>query len=96
MSEEATDRGKHKAKKKKKKRICDKFQQQTPGSSGNSLTANQKQFVKGRCEILKFTVDTVRVLMRTVQSPKIFTLCLLISLKCHLDVRMDFKEPDSN
>lgn len=38
--------------KKKKKRICDKFQQQT-GSSGNSLTANQKQFVKGRCEILK-------------------------------------------
>lgn len=32
---------------------CDKFQQQTTGSSGNSLTANQKQFVKGRCEILK-------------------------------------------
>lgn len=53
VSEEATDRGKHKAKKKKKKRICDKFQQQTTGSSGNSLTANQKQFVKGRCEILK-------------------------------------------
>lgn len=52
-SEEATDRGKHKAKNKKKKRICDKFQQQTTGSSGNSLTANQKQFVKGRCEILK-------------------------------------------
>lgn len=40
-------------KKKKKKRICDKFQQQTTGSSGNSLTANQKQFVKGRWEILK-------------------------------------------
>lgn len=39
--------------KRKKKRICDKFQQQTTGSSGNSLTANQKQFVKGRCEILK-------------------------------------------